>query len=222
MVHGGLVALLSYKYSMVKLSIIVKSALGTLYGLGKGIVTRDSSARGDGTRLQNTICSVSSLEARLQRWCSILPEQPKFTDSRELAMDTGTTLLGETHRDAFEHHLFELQGLSLKLGFENARTLIYSPFLSFKMTVHHSPSSRLAYAPPQLLLSIGHTLFSADDRRFLGSSEARKQSSEVHNKATAEVAEPRYLNPELHRNRNYQKSSTTDLTVQHHDQQFSY
>lgn len=133
----GQASLLSYKHSMVELSIIIKSALTNLYGLRRLSRHRDPSTDNNGSRLQNMMSTVASLEARIQEWYQNLPEQMKFSNS----IATGTTHGGtfaNNNDAAFQSHLFQLQALALKLAFENSRILIHRPLLSYNTVSRYS------------------------------------------------------------------------------------
>lgn len=145
----GQATLLSYKYSMVTLSIIVKSALTELYGLRQGLPTNRGSAEFNASRLQTMVTTVSSLDSRLQTWYQSLPRRLKIDDKRNAPstdiLSTRPSADEATQSDnAFEEHLFQLQALALKLAFENARILVHRPLLSYKMVVHPQASGGLS------------------------------------------------------------------------------
>lgn len=137
----GRATLLSYKYAMSQLSIIVKSALTDLYGLRQSLPQKDSSTLRHGVRLQNLAANVTSLDARLHKWYQGLPRQ----------LHTGFESDGDGighfddaasfPSDSLQRHLFQLQALALKLAFENARILVHRPLLSYKTVAPRSPSS---------------------------------------------------------------------------------
>lgn len=144
----GQATLLSYKYSMVTLSIIVKSALTELYGLRQGLPANRGLAEVNASRLQAIVTTVSSLDSRLQTWYQNLPRRLKIDEKRN-PPGTETRSMGPSSdegtqpEDAFQEHLFKLQALALKLAFENARILVHRPLLSYKMVVHPQASGGL-------------------------------------------------------------------------------
>lgn len=131
--------LLSYKHAMAQLSIIVKSALTDLYGLRQRRThTGGSSNTANRNRLQGLRASVSSLDRRLHEWHARLPLQLRPASLNDTSsgsvepsshIDGGTELSGK----AFEHRLFQLQALSLKVAYQNAKILIHRPLLSYRM-----------------------------------------------------------------------------------------
>ncbi|KAL1624023.1 hypothetical protein SLS56_008005 [Neofusicoccum ribis] len=138
---NGEATLLSYKYSMAQLSIIVKSALTDLYGLRQSRPEKISPAVGKGSRLQKLIATVASLEDGLQRWYKSLPKQLRSKDSinPEPSQCTGAP------ENSLRDHLFRLQALALNLAFENARILVHRPLLSYKMVASsNSPAVALS------------------------------------------------------------------------------
>lgn len=144
----GQATLLSYKYSMVTLSIIVKSALTELYGLRQGLHANHGSAEVNASRLQTMVTTVSSLDSRLQTWYQSLPRRLKIDDKRNASSTDihSTGPFGDEatqSENAFEERLFQLQALALKLAFENARILVHRPLLSYKMVVHPQTSGGL-------------------------------------------------------------------------------
>ncbi|KAL6900597.1 fungal-specific transcription factor domain-containing protein [Trichoderma evansii] len=126
---AGQPTLLSYKYFMVQLSIIVKSALADLYGLHRP--SDESKKRGDKYSLKQLIERVTNLDIRLQKWSQSLPARLQFNE----ATKDPTSRLPISSDRYFEDHLFQLQALALKLAFENARILVYRPLLSYRRVV---------------------------------------------------------------------------------------
>ncbi|PTB40341.1 hypothetical protein M441DRAFT_90611 [Trichoderma asperellum CBS 433.97] len=126
---AGEPTLLSYKYFMVQLSIIVKSALADIYGLHRP--SDDSKKRDDKYSLNRLLETVTNLDARLQKWSQSLPVRLQFNE----ATKDPTSRLHISSDRYFEDHLFQLQALALKLAFENARILIYRPLLSYRRIV---------------------------------------------------------------------------------------
>ncbi|KAF2135601.1 uncharacterized protein K452DRAFT_363064 [Aplosporella prunicola CBS 121167] len=142
----GQATLLSYKFSMVQLSTIVKSALTDLYGLRQSLPGKGSAIRNDGSRLQNLIAGVNRLDSRLQQWYTSLPKQLQSEKNEVPAPAQGSNPAASMQR-----HLFQLQALALKLAFENARILVHRPLLSYKMVASHGipeGQSSSATSPP--------------------------------------------------------------------------
>lgn len=139
----GKPTLLSYKYFMTKLSIIVKTGLTDLYGLRQCMKSPvDSLSLDIGRRLQNLVANVAKLDQELHLWCQGLPNRlrPSTTTDPEAmespsAYSTGSANISQS---GFEDGIFQLQGLALKLAFENARILVHRPLLSYKMTFSSS------------------------------------------------------------------------------------
>ncbi|KAL3467275.1 fungal-specific transcription factor domain-containing protein [Aspergillus heterothallicus] len=134
-IHQCPANLLSYKYLMSKLSILIKDALTGLYGLGsRGSI----SGRPDGSpNLQSLIRQVSDLDIRLQRWNAEIPDLLRldtpiasytsiYGSAEEMDRDIGASGPG------FENYIYQLQALSLKLAYENARILVHRPLLAYK------------------------------------------------------------------------------------------
>lgn len=137
----GQATLLSYKHAMAQLAVIVKSALTDLYGFRQRRVhTNGNSGVTDRHRLQGLMSSVTGLDKRLREWHARLPLQLRpasltaasnGSGERFSSMDGGHGLSDK----AFQHHLFQLQALSLKVAYENAKILIHRPLLSYRMVV---------------------------------------------------------------------------------------
>lgn len=137
----GQATLLSHKHAMSQLSVIVKSALTDLYGLCRSRTQiNGSSGAANRNRLQELMTSVTSLDQRLREWHARLPLQLRpasLTDATTGSVespsriDDGVVLSKKT----FENHLFQLQALSLKVAYENAKILIHRPLLSYRMVV---------------------------------------------------------------------------------------
>ncbi|KAL5363729.1 fungal-specific transcription factor domain-containing protein [Aspergillus floccosus] len=141
----GEATLLSYKYYMSKLSVLTKEALTELYGIGgPAEVTKSMQS----TNLQETIEKTTGLDARLLDWNTELPtklqwNQPTrattvYSSADELDRDVGAT------GPRFEDHIYELQALTLKLAYENARILVYRPLLSYRLVATPSRSESSA------------------------------------------------------------------------------
>ncbi|KAF2493161.1 hypothetical protein BU16DRAFT_512908 [Lophium mytilinum] len=144
--------LLSYKSSMLKLSVIVKSALIDLYSTPQGVPKQASSAPENASRLQRLISNVATFDKQLQQWHAGLSIELRWKDSSVLS--TQNHLSSETyhstspHDTAFEHHLFQVQALILQLAYENAKILVHRPLLSYKMVV---PGDSTSVGPSQAL-----------------------------------------------------------------------
>ncbi|PON24973.1 tall aerial hyphae-4 [Trichoderma gamsii] len=123
---AGQPTLLSYKYFMVQLSIIVKAVLGDLYGLHRS--SEEPQRRGDKYELKQLVETITRLDARLQKWSQSLPVRLSLKE----AIKASTSSVPNSLDRCFEDHLFQLQALALKLGFDNARILIYRPLLSYR------------------------------------------------------------------------------------------
>ncbi|KAF2021573.1 hypothetical protein BU24DRAFT_362219 [Aaosphaeria arxii CBS 175.79] len=132
----GQATLLTFKHSMVQLSIIVKCALVDLYGL-RGSSEDKRKSVSDNQRLHTVISTVSKLSKRLEALCQIIPKRLRINEST-----VSDAALREAERARADHpidyynspqFLFPLQGLILSLAFENARILIHRPLLSYRL-----------------------------------------------------------------------------------------
>ncbi|KAK1237267.1 hypothetical protein MKX08_002892 [Trichoderma sp. CBMAI-0020] len=134
---AGQPTLLSYKYFMVQLSIIVKAVLADLYGLHQS--SGEPQRRDDKYDLKQLVEAITRLDARLQKWSQSLPVR---LSSNDVIKDPTSGLPISSDR-RFEDRLFQLQALALKLAFENARILVYRPLLSYKRvaTTHTTSQS---------------------------------------------------------------------------------
>lgn len=126
--------LLSYKYLMSKLSVLIHDTLTDLYGLGslKGQNSRGMSGGSSG--LQNLFRKVSALDARLRKWSAGIPDVLQLSESTTLTyscMDEMDQDIGVSG-PRFEAHIFQLQALALKLAYENTRILVHRPLLAYK------------------------------------------------------------------------------------------
>ncbi|KAJ5307161.1 fungal-specific transcription factor domain-containing protein [Penicillium atrosanguineum] len=151
-------SLLSYKYLMSKLSVLIKNILTDLYGLGslKGNTHPDRSGGFSG--LHNLIRRVSALDTRLRRWNTEIPDLLQlnntglpglsYTSVEEMDRDIGAS------SPKFENHIYQLQALALKLAYENARILVHRPLLAFKTmpTASGLENTHLATSPLHLSL----------------------------------------------------------------------
>lgn len=140
--HQCSTSLLSYKYLMSKLSVLVKDMLTDLYGIShQGSIHKDSlNSRG----LQNVIRKVSRLADRLQKWKREIPSalQPNANTTSYSSVEEMDTDIGASG-PRFEQHIYQLQALSLELAYENARILLHRPLLAYKMIPrsNHEPSN---------------------------------------------------------------------------------
>ncbi|KAK1484033.1 tall aerial hyphae-4 [Colletotrichum tamarilloi] len=128
----GKATVLSYKVSMAQLSIIVKRALSELYGNRKQPNSNEIGARPEGPLVQRLINTVTSLDQQIRQWHDHLPQELVFKeDEVAIAADWPG---GANHSLRPEHHqhTFRIQGLALKLAYENARILVHRPLLAYK------------------------------------------------------------------------------------------
>lgn len=126
--------LLSYKYLMSKLSVLINDILTDLYGLGslKGETQQGRSA--GSSSHQPLVRKVSVLDARLQKWSAEIPaglrldsaDTTTYNSIDEMDQDIGAS------GPRFEAHIYQLQALALKLAYENARILVHRPLLAYK------------------------------------------------------------------------------------------
>ncbi|KAI1032047.1 hypothetical protein LB504_000093 [Fusarium proliferatum] len=133
-------SLLFYKCSMSRLSAIVKSALVELYGTRHSDRKREDSLKG-------LFDKVAVLNRRLHEWHGNLAPKLKF-DSHDSLSDVHMTRDRQRTRNEFEHHLFRLQALSLKLAYENAKILIHRPLLSFRLASSTSTDTATSKTDP--------------------------------------------------------------------------
>ncbi|OOQ88133.1 putative fungal specific transcription factor [Penicillium brasilianum] len=132
--YGCPASLLSYKYLMSKLSVLINDILTDLYGLGslkgKSQQGRLSGASG----LKSLVRKVSAHDARLRKWKAEIPAVLQLSD----ADDTTYTSADEMDQQIgasgprFEAHIYQLQALALKLAYENAIILVHRPLLAYK------------------------------------------------------------------------------------------
>lgn len=141
--HRCPASLLSYKYLMSKLSVLIKDILTDLYGFGPFAQKNQNGRSGDSSVLPNLVHKVSVLDARLQEWNSEIPDQLRLNDPRtssptyssveEMDRDIGASGPG------FENHIYRLQALALKLAYENAKILAHRPLLTYKTIPRANP-----------------------------------------------------------------------------------
>lgn len=126
--------LLSYKYLMSKISVLIHGILTDLYGLGSLKGKRQEGRRGGSSNIQSLLHKVSALETRLQKWRAEIPHV--------LLLDSADTItyasVDEMDQDIgasgprFEAHVYQLQALALKFAYENTRILVHRPLLVYK------------------------------------------------------------------------------------------
>jgi hypothetical protein len=130
--HQCPASLLSYKYLMSKLSVLVKDILTDLYRIShQGAPQTDNL---NSRNLQNLINKVSRLDERLRKWKMEIPEalhpntnHANYASVEEMDYDIGAS------GPRFEQHIYQLQALSLELAYENARILLHRPLLAYRM-----------------------------------------------------------------------------------------
>lgn len=128
--------LLSYKYFMSKLSVILKEILTQLYGTGPHTFNTgglDSFP----IQPQRLIDKASELDSKLKQWSSEVPKElhlkveafnpPAYESINDLDRDIGAS------GPRFETHIFQLQSLNLWLAYENAIILIHRPLLYYRL-----------------------------------------------------------------------------------------
>lgn len=126
--------LLSYKYLMSKLSVLIHDTLTDLYGLGSLKGQNSQGMSGGTSGLQSLFRKVSALDARLRKWSAEIPDVLQLSGSGTLTYNC----MDEMDRDIgasgprFEAHIFQLQALALKLAYENTRILVHRPLLAYK------------------------------------------------------------------------------------------
>ncbi|KAF5699802.1 transcriptional regulatory [Fusarium globosum] len=138
--HTMIPSLLFYKCSMSRLSAIVKSALVELYGTRYSDRKREHSLKG-------LFDKVAVLDRRLHEWHGNLAPKLKF-DSHDSLSDVQMTRDRQRTPNEFEHHLFRLQALSLKLAYENTKILIHRPLLSFRLASSSSADTATSKTDP--------------------------------------------------------------------------
>ncbi|KAK6837074.1 hypothetical protein RU639_001642 [Aspergillus parasiticus] len=147
----GEATLLSYKYFMSKLSVITKDALSELYNI------RLDSA--EGSRLHHStldpsyaIHRVRTIDMKLRRWHAEVPSRLRWDNIT--AADASYSSPQAVDRDigasgpVFENHIYQLQALTLKLAYENAKILVHRPLLSYKIVSQSSNSESRDYTEP--------------------------------------------------------------------------
>lgn len=131
--HQCPASLLSYKYLMSKLSVLLKDVLNDLYGVGSH-QSGSSKRRPGSLDLKTPLHKVPILDDRLQKWKAELPDNlrlnpstpTRYSSVEEMDCDIGASGPG------FESHIYQLQALALSLAYENARILIHRPLLTYR------------------------------------------------------------------------------------------
>ncbi|KAJ5903290.1 hypothetical protein N7504_005673 [Penicillium tannophilum] len=131
--HQCPASLLSYKYLMSKLSVLLKVVLNDLYGVGSH-QSGSSTRRPGSLDLKTPLHKVPILDDRLQKWKAELPDilrlnpstPTRYSSVEEMDCDIGASGPG------FESHIYQLQALALSLAYENARILIHRPLLTYR------------------------------------------------------------------------------------------
>lgn len=130
--HQCPASLLSYKYLMSKLSVLVKDILTDIYKISHQGATQTNNM--NSRNLQNLIRKVSRLDDRLRKWKQEIPgtlnpstNAASYSSVEEMDYDIGAS------GPRFEQHIYQLQALSLELAYENARILLHRPLLSYRV-----------------------------------------------------------------------------------------
>lgn len=129
-------SLLSYKFLMSKLSVLIKDILTDLYGLGSFKGNPHPDRPGNSSGLHSLIRKVTALDVKLQRWHDEIPDLLQLSNCSPL--DLQYTSVEEMDRDIgasgprFENHIYQLQALALKLAYENTKILLHRPLLAYK------------------------------------------------------------------------------------------
>lgn len=122
---------------MSKLSVLTKSVLSELYGVGPGLVNNNKASGESGSRLCAVVIRVAKLDARLRDWRAEIP--PKLRWETVASTSVSYSSLEEFDRDIgalgvrFDNHIYHLQALALELAYENTMILVHRPLLSFKL-----------------------------------------------------------------------------------------
>ncbi|KAK9233963.1 fungal-specific transcription factor domain-containing protein [Lipomyces kononenkoae] len=129
--------LLSYKYFMSKLSVLTKAALAELYCIGPVSGASPGSPASAMSGLHRKVQKVADFDVKLRQWQAEIPS--KLQPQSGARVEVSYSSLDELDRDTgasgprFESHIFQLQALTLKLAYENARILVHRPLLSYKL-----------------------------------------------------------------------------------------
>ncbi|KAJ5689797.1 fungal-specific transcription factor domain-containing protein [Penicillium macrosclerotiorum] len=135
--HQCPASLLSYKYLMSRLSVLIKDILTDLYGIGSYRRATERDRSDSSSTLQNLVRQVKLLDARLRQWKAKIPAPlnidnseasvPKYRSTEEMDRDIGAS------GPDFEAHIYQLQAFSLELAYQNARILAHRPLLTYKI-----------------------------------------------------------------------------------------
>ncbi|RAO72031.1 uncharacterized protein BHQ10_008043 [Talaromyces amestolkiae] len=136
-VHQCPATLLSYKYLMSKLSVLLKDVLTDLYGIGSHQSRGGSKERSAPLDLEILLRKVHLLDDRIQKWNAEIPDNlrltqstpPVYSSAEEMDRDVGAS------GPRFESHVYHLQALALSLAYENARILVHRPLLTYRTTL---------------------------------------------------------------------------------------
>lgn len=129
--------LLSYKYLMSKLSVILKTVLIELYGIGSH--QTHNQKRRPSSKFEGFLRKVPELDSRLERWKAEIPgplsfdqsSRARYASAEEIDRDIGAS------GPNFETHIYQLQALALALAYENAKILIHRPLMSYRAKLNH-------------------------------------------------------------------------------------
>lgn len=155
--HRCPASLLSYKYLMSKLSVLIKDILTDVYGLGSFTRKNQNGRPGSTSVLPNLVHKVSILDSRLQEWNSEIPNQlrlnnphtsPTYSSVEEMDRDIGASGPG------FENHIYQLQALALELAYQNAKILVHRPLLTYKTIPRANPELDKHSSSSPLLTSL--------------------------------------------------------------------
>lgn len=132
--HPRSATLLSYKPAMSRLSSIVKVALTDLYGIRSAVDPRKKTATDDTSGLKQLIARVTRIDAELHAWYSNLPVRLSTPDFDQPC--SSLEAIGVSNKK-LALSLFQLQAMSLKVAFENARILVHRPLLAYTTKPGH-------------------------------------------------------------------------------------
>lgn len=130
--------LLSYKYFMSKLSVIVKGSLAELYCIGSASADRTNESRKSCP--QELVQKVAFFDRKLRQWLMEIPVQ--LQAQRTVSPVGGYASVDELDRDVgasgpqFDSYIFQLQALTLRLAYENAQILVHRPLLSYRLVAN--------------------------------------------------------------------------------------
>ncbi|KAJ5094831.1 fungal-specific transcription factor domain-containing protein [Penicillium angulare] len=134
--HQCPTSLLSYKYLMSKLSVLVKDILTDLYGLGSLKGKRHQNRSGGSSELRGLFHRVAALDARLHNWRKEMPDSLQLNGQDIMTYPSADDMDRDVGASGprFEAHIYQLQALALELAYENARILVHRPLLAYKST----------------------------------------------------------------------------------------